>query len=303
MRRRRCETPGSLELLLDTMCNCFGGILFISILLVLLLRNTATVSSAEAAPTTAEQMEAERLRREILGLEAALAVHEAARRADANRTELARSVRVPRLIQEYASAREKTADAQRELDRNRTALEGARARDAEIRAGARLREQGERELRAQIATLEAGLPTLRTAGQRTLRLPRLHRSSKQNYWLLIRAGALHPCSELEAFARGEKAPHSSVTMTTIDNGLQFDAIAGSGQTIEKGFESSGHMAEVLRRLPPSRYSLHFAVYADSYSAFLQVVGLILKHGYSFNWFPMRGGEPLTVRFATAVDDQ
>ena len=40
MSRRAEDDGGSLELLLDTICNTFGGIVFISILVVMLLNFT-----------------------------------------------------------------------------------------------------------------------------------------------------------------------------------------------------------------------------------------------------------------------
>ena len=40
MSRRRAAKQDSLELLLDTICNTFGGVLFIAILVVMLLQQT-----------------------------------------------------------------------------------------------------------------------------------------------------------------------------------------------------------------------------------------------------------------------
>ena len=40
-RRKQQNDNGSLELLLDTICNTFGGILFISLLVVILLNTTS----------------------------------------------------------------------------------------------------------------------------------------------------------------------------------------------------------------------------------------------------------------------
>lgn len=52
-RRRATLDDGSLELLLDTICNTFGGIIFISFLVVLLLNN----SSSKVVPSPADQVE------------------------------------------------------------------------------------------------------------------------------------------------------------------------------------------------------------------------------------------------------
>lgn len=49
MPRRTASRPDSLELLLDTICNTFGGVLFIAILVVMLLQQSST-EPAEVSP-------------------------------------------------------------------------------------------------------------------------------------------------------------------------------------------------------------------------------------------------------------
>ncbi len=51
MTQRNSSDDGSLDLLLDTICNTFGGVLFISLLVVILLN----MSSNEAASTPPEE--------------------------------------------------------------------------------------------------------------------------------------------------------------------------------------------------------------------------------------------------------
>ena len=46
MNRRRRTRTSSLELLLDTICNTFGGVLFLAILVTVLLRTTSKLESA-----------------------------------------------------------------------------------------------------------------------------------------------------------------------------------------------------------------------------------------------------------------
>lgn len=55
-RRRSSEDGSSLELLLDTICNTFGGILFISLLVVILL-NTTSEAVNQTPPSEMSQLE------------------------------------------------------------------------------------------------------------------------------------------------------------------------------------------------------------------------------------------------------
>lgn len=54
-RRRRTTSADSLELLLDTICNTFGGVLFIAILVVILLRMTGESEEETPVPTVAPE--------------------------------------------------------------------------------------------------------------------------------------------------------------------------------------------------------------------------------------------------------
>src|SRR5215212_2230753 len=74
MSRRRRHQPDSLELLLDTMCNTFGGIIMIALLIALLSRDassdTAITQRAETVRRQIEQtqkqtIEAEQLRQRL----------------------------------------------------------------------------------------------------------------------------------------------------------------------------------------------------------------------------------------------
>src|SRR5215218_408098 len=72
MSRRRRHQPDSLELLLDTMCNTFGGIIMIALLIALLSRDTdADANGTQSFRKQLEQaerqtVEAEKLRSKIL---------------------------------------------------------------------------------------------------------------------------------------------------------------------------------------------------------------------------------------------
>ncbi len=55
-RRRKQNTSSSLDLFLDTICNAFGGIMFLSILISLLLQMRSDESGSETTPMlTAEE--------------------------------------------------------------------------------------------------------------------------------------------------------------------------------------------------------------------------------------------------------
>ena len=57
MSRRRYQRQDSLELLLDTICNTFGGVLFIAILVVLLLQQSGGIPKNDSTPAQVSPVE------------------------------------------------------------------------------------------------------------------------------------------------------------------------------------------------------------------------------------------------------
>jgi hypothetical protein len=68
MSRRKRTADSSLELLLDTICNTFGGVLFLAILICVLLRMASPLEQlvAEHDRTTPEEMQALELQLDAL---------------------------------------------------------------------------------------------------------------------------------------------------------------------------------------------------------------------------------------------
>lgn len=79
--RRRASEPGSLDMLLDTMCNTFGGVCFIALMVAILSAATPESSeTSETARATEDRVaarETERLRARRDELRQAVAIHEA----------------------------------------------------------------------------------------------------------------------------------------------------------------------------------------------------------------------------------
>ena len=70
-RRQRTETNSSLDLLLDTICNTFGGIIFLAILVAVLLQFSGAAPFETPATTSDESVRA--LETEIAALERSIA--------------------------------------------------------------------------------------------------------------------------------------------------------------------------------------------------------------------------------------
>src|SRR5574344_1164286 len=68
MNRKKCSLPDSLELLLDTMCNTFGGIMFIAISLII-ISQLITKTLRSATPEEIDEKNIRRMEKHISGLQ------------------------------------------------------------------------------------------------------------------------------------------------------------------------------------------------------------------------------------------
>ncbi len=300
MRRRRATPGSSLDLLLDTVCNAFGGIVFIALLVAVLLQQTG---ASGGIGDLSGQIEHERLGREARRIEGDIEASRTAANDDAQQIDTEDPVAAASLQRDLDDLRKRNADlcaGVAELaERNRAAR---RALEAPTERRAR-EEQDEAETRGKIADLEARLDRLRTEKTRTLRLPTLHISTKKNLWLIVQGGRLYLCLADPDSGLDPAAAHESVHATRTEEGCKFEPRPGRGQDIADGMEKSSWCAEVLRKAPANSYSLHFAVYPDSFEAFVRLRDLFQSKGYSYNWMPLSEAEPLVLVYADKVEDQ
>ena len=144
MRRRR-EDASSLELLLDTMCNTFGGVMFIAISLVVVISMVRSASRAleENAPRKLEQLQQELARLEREAAESRESVEQ--------RRELAGLLAAGPMREELEMLAAQEAQVRRLTDR-KLAQE---AKSAVLRADAAVRREALAKLRPEIDGLEA----------------------------------------------------------------------------------------------------------------------------------------------------
>ena len=189
MRRRRAQPQDSLELLLDTISNVFGGILLMAILIVLQAQASVSRVTAEPAATPL-------LRQAELDL--ARAVREAEALRDEVQAIRARSPDFEQLSEIAARKAEflgAIEQAQDRLQEERSMID----RLSQV-AGTSEREQAELEerLREREAALKDGkrrLGAVRQAARQNVRLPLRHEHSGGQRSILIDGDALYGLPE------------------------------------------------------------------------------------------------------------
>jgi hypothetical protein len=280
----------NLELLLDTMCNAFGCVMFIAILLSVL------VQFAEVkAPDAGEQspLRIKQLQIQLTGIQMTLRQLERAVQG-----QMAVVGLVTDDAQEAFTQLQRTKEQSRALEARRRARQEAVervSRDAE-------RQSAEaKKLDAQIAEVQSRLkdatkelaqkPEVET---RKLKLPRLRASQKITVFFILKWNRLFVLRSVSASGRPGSVMASDVTYrrATAPGAGQvevYEARRGRGIPINDGdWFKDARIAIVLRNTRPDRHSLQFAVYPDSYAAYLRVRQECLSEAgsYEINWHVM-----------------
>ncbi|HUY34066.1 MAG TPA: hypothetical protein VMV69_15060 [Pirellulales bacterium] len=288
MARRRGAPASSLDLLLDTICNTFGGVLFLAILTVILLQMSGR-EAENASPEVPRQAELAglELRREDLAarlktLRAAADQQDALREqlAPADERELAATLRQLRARRDAVDQRRLTLlgeVSQAQLEINTVSMKLAEldrvlSEDREKLAAA------EDALRREVADrgADAGLPVL-------------HDTNKDEIPLLLSAGHLHLVYRLN--------PDGSVVfnqddcqLTTSNGQREVSAKPGKGMPIEADGASRQALTAKLAAFEKEDYYLAVFVWPDSFAHFRELKAVMVGQGYEYRLVPLPQGE-------------
>ncbi len=254
---RNREPESSLELLLDTMCNTFGGVMFIAIALVVVVSMARPVVDAlnrDLSTEVAElSREAEALERELAVAEEASTEKQALERllaADPRRHRLEELA----LLQSGAERRR----AEVELLRSRLAAEKLRLREKErmVRENTAGLRQVEERLEQQQEALEMAEARRRlleagsTGAAVSLNFRRLEESSQLPFYLLVCDGRVWKVGPWRRETGFE--PDEDVSVRREKNLVICTIRPGAGVPLLEGEELSPAFRALLATLPADR---------------------------------------------------
>ncbi len=311
MARRSDLNESSLELLLDTICNTFGGVLFLAMLVSLLLTQTRKRSELEAkdadpvpAVSAADlvrlDVRADEMQRELAQLEAVVAdVQEmggqmsnsgyrekldAMQQSVRAENELAaRRVRVLREIadaqaaaaraaRKNASTERERAEAQRKLDAGTERLEAAtRERERLVQSAIRLRDDTARKA------------TVSTTG----RAPRERDTDKIEFGVVLKYGRMYL---MHKYASGEREVNTddfALTPGLLNNTAKPKPHAGLD--LKDRSLSTAALRRYLASHPARDWYPCLVVHPDSFEEFLTLKAALVSLGYEYRLMPTNKG--------------
>ena len=292
-RSARAGHAPSLELLLDTMCNAFGGVMFIAMLLAVMSQ------FAEVRPTEEGDASDEALRRRAsLAAEVERLRPEVRRREDLLEAADVLRGTVP-LLDELRAAEREAEALERRIEEAAGRLAAVQRELEEARREKREKEEALARRHERSAALTNALETRRRDASRELRMPRIRRLRKAPFWSIVKNGRIYVLYRPGRLFARETVNTAAVRHTSYDGFADFDPIPGRGVPLEGDWQEAPDVRRVLGHVPPAGHILYFAVYPDSYAEFRRVRDFFAERGYDYYWVPRPDmDQPLRLQFVT-----
>lgn len=297
MNLRRQRPSDSLDMLLDTMCNTFGGIILLAVLVTLLTSRERHDSEATASDT--QEMLQRRIARAEEDLEKAMQFHKSlqAKASDARWTNQVSLLTTRQQIQdEINQTREAAAKNVKELNTAVSADPAERMKDlnakfqsaqeTKLAASNRLatsKENSER-LKQRLAALEKQVVSRVNESQRQLRLPKEHETGKRVIYAIVRYGRIYACRNSD-LSRNETDIEWTLSLTTEL------AVPKPGKGMDPSINTAGLQAYFRKQVENSAY-VAFCVFEDSFPAFLRAKQLATETGLAYGWEPFQIARPV-----------
>jgi hypothetical protein len=313
MARRRRGADGSLELLLDTICNTFGGIVFIAMLVSVLLTQTRrrTEASAPVEPHPAlSAADLVRLQAEVLEAEAEFEQigdvaesfeaivaqvdpdhrEQVAEMLEAEREATQVASEQARLLADLATAQaararaaSKAVAAERDADsRSARAVEATRRLEAAMMTRETLLESAD-----ILARSAAESATVRTKG----RAPRMRDTDKLEFGVMLKYGRMYVMKTI----RGGRALVNTADFWVVEERSHNTArpLPHRGLAIRRDATLPAEVEATLGDINPREWYLALVVHPDSFEAFLELKAVLVGLGYEYRLLPTN--EPVVDR--------
>lgn len=285
MNLRRKKPNDSLYMLLDTMCNAFGGIILLAVMVVLL---TNKEKNQRASSSNSQEMLQRRLVLAQTNLDESLRL-ESALQARANngrwkhqmtllstRKDLQDAIQeAHELIAENTKDLE-TATATDPADRLRflnSELAKEQATKLEVQNSLDAVEEDIHRLKQRLAEMEQQIGATFNGLQRPMRLPMEHETDKNVIYVIVQYGRIYPCR------------NSDLSQNDTDINWIPTADTDTAEPIPgKGMDPSS-AANYFSGLSGNSIYVVFCVFQDSFPAFIQARQSAIENGISYGWEP------------------
>jgi hypothetical protein len=287
MRRRRTNAPDSLDLLLDTITNAFGGILFLAILVVLLLQMNRHRLEAESDTETAPRPE------RLAQLRDEITMRRRTLESQAQRVDRLSPVTARELLDQLAAARERRDALHERLRESQGAIGQLQSAVGEAQAVAGDLAAALREARESLTAAQEALTSEIASRQQTARLPRLRSTRKIEVPAVLRYDRVYLIYRDSGFALFRRLNTDEFVVIEEDGG-RFTATPKpyAGLTVEATEQFPSRLRQRLASHRKDDIYLAVAVWPDSFGSFVHVKNTLVQAGYEYRLILMENGQSL-----------
>jgi len=300
MRSRRWNQDsggGSLDLLLDTMCNLFGGIVFVALLVALLAGDGASKKVNQTLHPTEDL-----LQREIVNLQADRDALRQSIEEEQKKSEKSKDSKVSAdqqavliLKSELNALREglklvvenppKGQDLGEFLKKNKERKIQLENESVALNNKAKSLKEEKERLANRLADLEERGKKVASERTQDFRFPRERPTAKKRLWILVHYDSFYPVFDL----RGSGSMRLDlIDVSELPGKTVIQAIRG------RGLKSAQEFSDWLSGLNASEMFPVFVVYPDSFSKYMTIRDIALKNKIEYGSKFEEEGEPLTL---------
>jgi hypothetical protein len=280
MPRRYRHDHDALELLLDTVCNAFGGIIFIVLLLVILPQHDTTDAQDEKTASTAQMARVEDLRSTVS-------------RYEHLRDMLESIIEGFPLPEGFEQAVERVENLREQVRELQEMLASHDLSDEELDAQLTSTRQEIQRL-AGIRDRLWGLLEEEAEPPRIIRLPRLHSVRKSNYFLIVSHGRVYYTVDVGHGGLRVFENEDDLVVRTQSGGRMFRPRPNRGNPVDQWLSAPDGARRLMAHLPRHRYVVNICIYPDSLEHFEAVRNVFTSAGYQYNWHPLTDDTPLVL---------
>lgn len=282
---RKSASSDSLDLLLDTICNTFGGVLFIALLVIVLL-NLSGKKAAVVPPSPAAQSKLQTAQKELAATQAEL---NRLRDVAAQQAEIADRLgdaRLRNLVRQF-KLNETTISTvtARRADQLKDSA-SAQVNANQIAESLQKLDQALTAARQRLAVVDQQLQAERKLRTRTVHLPRQRETQKRQVAYLLTGGRLHAYVRVAADGKLERE-EGDTKVAQSPEGEFLLPVPGGGVTVTPSGDNQAPLAQKLRGFPPQDVFVTICVWPDSFAHFAPLRQYLVAQGFEYQLVPMR----------------
>ena len=284
------DVSEAFDLFLDTICNGFGGIVFILLLACVLLQLSGKVIAPDST------LDPSRIVRETERIEAQITNLRSVRDALRKQIQALSQGSDPELVDRYSAAVISETRLKKEAEELTAALAALEGRIQKAEAESRRVAAEAAQAAQQVENLKKQLNQNPASHQ--LRLPYAHETSKRQVAVFIAGGRLAPYMKYDekGMPIDENSDDLDITASGVTKSIQLKP--GRGMPIQTEPAMENQLAPLLSKLVATgndEAKCHYViliVWPDSYSEAERVRDLLIKKKFDYNLMLMKAGDPV-----------